>query len=74
MDSEKRKRFIKVASRRVDKVYQAIISLENCSNTYNYEYTEDDVKKMNAVIKSKFDEMKLSFKKGLSKNNEKFKF
>ena len=36
MDSEKRKRFIKVASRRVDKVCQAIISLENCSNTYNY--------------------------------------
>jgi len=74
MDSEKKKRFIKVASRRVDKVCQAIISLENCSNTYNYKYTEDDVKKMNAVIKSKFDEMKLSFNKGLSKNNEKFKF
>ena len=74
MDSEKRKRFIKVVSRRVDKVCQAIISLENCSNTYNYKYTEDDVKKMNAVIKSKFDEMKLSFNKGLSKNNEKFKF
>ena len=74
MDSEKRKRFIKVASRRVDKVCLAIISLENCSNTYNYKYTDDDVKKMNAVIKSKFDEMKLSFNKGLSKNNEKFKF
>lgn len=74
MDSEKKKRFIKVASRRVDKVCQAIISLEKCSNTYNYKYTEDDVKKMTTVIKSKFDEMKLSFNKGLSKNKEKFKF
>lgn len=74
MSTIKSDRFKKVASKRVEKVCNAISSLEKCSNTYNYEYTEDDIKKMNLAIKRKFDEMKLSFKKGLAKNDEKFKF
>ena len=74
MNTIKSDRFKKVASKRVEKVCNAISSLEKCSNTYNYEYTEDDVKKMIAAIKSKYDEMRLSYKKGLSKKNEKFKF
>jgi hypothetical protein len=48
-------------------------SLQKCSNTYNYEYTEEDVRKMMGVIKTQFDELKTAFDKG-AKSNEKFKF
>jgi len=69
-----RDRFKEIASRRVDKVLNSLSSLEKCSNTYNYEYNQEDVKKMNAVLKTKFDEVKAAFEKGVKKNNEKFKF
>ena len=69
-----RDRFKEIASRRVDKVLNSLSSLEKCSNSYNYEYNQEDVKKMNAVLKSKFDEVKAAFEKGVKKNNEKFKF
>ena len=69
-----RDRFKEIASRRVDKVLNSLSSLEKCSNSYNYEYNQEDVKKMNAVLKTKFDEVKAAFEKGVKKNNEKFKF
>ena len=69
-----RDRFKEIASRRVDKVLNSLSSLEKCSNSYNYEYNQEDVKKMNAVLKTKFDEVKAAFEKGIKKNNEKFKF
>ena len=72
--NEKRQRFEKVAGSRVNKLCDAIEKLEKCSNTYNYEYYPEDVKKMLAVIKTKFDEMKLSYSRGLSKNKQNFKF
>ena len=69
-----RDRFKEIASRRVDKVLSSLSSLEKCSNSYNYEYNQEDVKKMNAVLKTKFGEVKAAFEKGVKKNNEKFKF
>ena len=74
MSKSKRERFEEVASKRVNKLVTVMKSLENCSNTYNYEYTEEDVKKMMTVIKAQFDQLKSAFDKGANKNNEKFKF
>ncbi len=48
-------------------------SLEKCLNTYNYEYNEEDVRKMIAAIKGTLEEVKMSFDKGLSKNKIQFK-
>ena len=73
MSKSKRERFEEIASNRVNKLVSVMQSLQKCSNTYNYEYTEEDVKKMMGVIKNQFDEMKSAFGKGL-KSNEKFKF
>lgn len=70
----KRERFLEIAERRVDNVLNSLSSLEKCSNSYNYEYNQEDVKKMNAVLKTKFEEVKAVFEKGVKKNNEKFKF
>ncbi len=74
MSKTKRERFENIASGRVNKVINSLISLEKCSNTYNYEYNEEDVRKMILVMKNQMDSLKSSFDKGLSKKQEKFKF
>ena len=74
MEKSKRKRFEEVASSRVNKVLNAMESLQKCSNTYNYEYNDADVKKMMSAIKSQFDELRSSFDNGLSKSKGSFKF
>ena len=58
MDNSKQKkdRFKRVASRRVENILNDIKSLSKCSNNNNYEYTEADVNKMLKAIK---DEIKV---------------
>ncbi|MDG1056810.1 MAG: hypothetical protein P8O83_03710 [Flavobacteriaceae bacterium] len=73
MSKSRRERFEEIASNRVNKLVSVMQSLQKCSNTYNYENTEHDVKKMMGVIKAQFDELKTAFEKG-AKSNEKFKF
>ena len=76
MDNSKlrRDRFKRVASKRVDTLLSGIRSLSNCSNTNNYEYTEDDVQKMIKAIKDELRTMETLYKKNLSKNTDNFKF
>ena len=44
--SEKRLRFEKVASKRVQKIIDTIDLLANCANKGNYEYDDKDVEQM----------------------------
>jgi len=76
MDNTKLKkdRFKRVASKRVDNLLSGIRSLSNCSNTNNYEYTEDDVQKMIKAIKDELKTMETLYKKNLSKNTDTFNF
>lgn len=74
MPKTKRERFEQIASGRVNKVLSSLSSLEKCSNPYNYEYNEEDVKKMISVIKKRVENLKIAFEKGAAKNQEKFKF
>jgi hypothetical protein len=74
MDNIKRKRFENIASGRVNRIINSIQSLQKCSNVYNYEYNEEDVRKMMSVLKKQMDELKASFNNGLSKGNKEFKF
>ena len=74
MGKSKRERFEEIASNRVNKLVSVMQSLQKCSNTYNYDYTEEDVKKMMGVIQSQFVELKSAFDKGAKKSNDKFKF
>ena len=48
--SERRKRFERVASYRVQKILDDIHSLNSCSNKNNYEYSESDVEQMFSEI------------------------
>lgn len=76
MDNSKLKkdRFKRVASKRVDNLLSGVRSLSNCSNTNNYEYTEDDVQKMIKAIKDELKIMETLYKKNLSKNTDTFNF
>ena len=77
MDNEKsikKDRFIKVASRRVQKTLEVLDSLSNCSNKQNYSYDMDDIKKMFSSIRKKLNEVESEFIIKENKKNKTFKF
>ncbi|MCO6499818.1 MAG: hypothetical protein J5I47_05500 [Vicingus serpentipes] len=70
----KKERFKRVASKRVDNLLVGIRSLSNCSNTNNYEYSEEDVQKMIKAIKDELRTMETLYRKNLNKNIDSFNF
>ena len=67
--SEKRNRFKKVASKRVDNILKTLDLLSNCSNTYNYEYTSEDVDKIFKALGSRLNNVKSQFISKLDKKD-----
>lgn len=67
--SEKKDRFKKVASKRVDNILKTLDLLSNCSNTYNYEYTQEDVDKIFKALTSRLNNVKSQFKSKLDKKD-----
>ena len=50
MEETRRQRFKRIAGARTNKILDMLKLLGNCSNTGNYEYSENDVKKIfNAI-------------------------
>lgn len=45
-----RERFVRIAEARTQKIINMIDLLGNCSNPYNYEYSQKDVEKMFGAI------------------------
>ncbi len=73
--SPRRERFEKIAANRVAGVLKGLDSLEKCSNKNNYEYGDEDVKKMERALKEKVNEVIRSFSKELEKGKDiEFKF
>lgn len=68
---EKRNRFIRIAENRTNKILEQIRLLGNCSNKHNYEYDDEDVKKIFSVIEQELKQSKLKFSS--QSNKEKFK-
>lgn len=65
-------RFKEIAPRRVNKVLQALVSLSNCSSR-NYEYSDEQVKKMFRAIKTELKATEDKFRSNGEKK-ERFKF
>ncbi len=75
MKSVRRERFETVAARRTQKILEALDVLANCSNKGNYEYNEDDIRKMFNAIKEKVKSIESSFNNMSDKSSKnKFKF
>ena len=75
MKSQKRLRFEKIASNRVQRILDTLNSLSNCSNKNNYEYTKEDTDIMFKSLKEKLRETELIFQSKVNKSElNKFKF
>ena len=59
--SARRERFEKIAARRTQNILDMMDSLGNCANTSNYEYDEEDVRKMFKAINDKIAVVKATF-------------
>lgn len=68
--SDKRLRFEKVASNRVQRVLDTLTLLQNCSNRNNYEWDENDVDRMFSEISKKLKETKAVFSNELNKTEK----
>jgi len=68
----RRRRFIRIVERRVDRILDDVDTLGKCSNRRNYEYSDQDVKKIFSVIDKKIKETKLLFQ-NTSGNKKGFK-
>ena len=69
-----RERFIRIAESRTQKIIDMIELFGNCSNQYNYEYTQKDVDKMFLAIDLALKNSKARFSTGNTINDKRFKF
>lgn len=73
--SLRRTRFETVAARRTQRILNLLEILGNCSNKSNYEYTDEDIRKMFSAIKEKTRQVEAIFGNSASRSEKsKFKF
>lgn len=65
--SEKRERFEKVASKRVQRVLDTLELIQNCANRNNYEYDRSDVDRMFSEISKALKDAQAAYTKELNK-------
>lgn len=66
-----REKFKRIASARTQKIIDMIELLGNCSNTYVYEYSDEDVKKIFDAIEAELKVTREKYNNG-SRQKEKF--
>ena len=70
MEETRRQRFKRIAGARTNKILDMLKLLGNCSNTGNYEYSENDVKKIFNAIEAEVKASKAKFIKSTKKMND----
>lgn len=61
MKETKRERFQRIATNRTNRIMDQLRLLGNCSNRSNYEYTDDEVKKIFTAIEGELRAQKARF-------------
>ena len=61
MAESKRERFVRLAEARTNKILDMLKLLGNCSSKSNYEYTEEDVKKIFGAIEREMKNTRTKF-------------
>lgn len=59
---EKQERFKRVAGKRTNKIIDQIRLLGNCSNRSNYDYSDEDVKKIFGAIETELKNVKSMYR------------
>lgn len=67
----KRHRFVRIAENRTNKILDMLRLLSNCSNKSNYDYTDEDIKKIFTAIEKETKNAKNAFM-GIESKNERF--
>lgn len=65
---DRRRRFIRIVTRRTNEIYEKLRILGNCSNKSSYDYNEEDVSKIFNAINKMVKETRSRF---TSKNKKK---
>lgn len=73
VEESNRERFVRIAEARTQKIINMLDLLGNCSNPYNYEYTQKDVDKMYGAIEAALKASKARYSEPKRKET-KFKF
>ncbi len=72
-EETKRNRFVKIAEGRVNSILETLHRLEKCSNRGNYEYSEEDVRKIFNALEGEVKRVKASFNQNARGEKTKFK-
>ena len=68
--NQKRERFIKIAENRTNKIISTLKLLGNCSNKSNYDYKDEEVKKIFSAIEQELRNTKMKFSEAKSRKKE----
>ncbi|MBU0471614.1 MAG: hypothetical protein KKF65_03250 [Nanoarchaeota archaeon] len=66
----KEQRFVRIASRRVQEIVKKLQLLQNCANRGNYQYTDDQVRKIFSAIDEELRKVKSEFSRQNSKEKK----
>jgi hypothetical protein len=70
---DKRKKFVDIAERRVNRLINEIRLVGNLSNRSNYEYKEEDVRRIFAAVDSELRNARRRFESTSTAENSSFK-
>ena len=70
-NESKRERFVRIAEACTNKILEMMRLLGNCSSKANYEYSDEDIKKIFGALEKEIKNTKNRFL-GIDANNEKF--
>ncbi len=68
----KRERFVRLAEARTNKILDMMKLLGNCSSKSNYEYTEEDVRKIFGAIEREMKNAKAKFNGSDAQKEDRF--
>lgn len=68
----KRDRFVRIAEARTNKILNMLKLLGNCSSTSNYEYTDEDVRKIFSAIEREVKNAKAKFNGSETQKEDRF--
>lgn len=71
--TQKRDRFVRLAEARVSRTLQSIRVIGNLANRGNYEYSDEDVRKILKALTAEIDAMVARFKNSDTKARPEFK-
>lgn len=72
-DRDKRAKFLELANKRVNRAIKDLALIANLANRKNYDYTEEEAKKVMRALQAEVDHVKHNFTIGIQSSKNEFK-